>query len=182
MGRFNTDRLESKVNNIKTANEQFEKININDIIDCSDNHFPLTEIEELVSPKKKAQVYVVSEDAEIRDIFEQGKVFFATLGYASEVIIQDNKDGIGDDAVSSVIAGAVIYMPFAELVDIAKEKERLAKEEKRLNGEIKRCEGMLGNERFVSKAPEAKVQEEKDKLAKYQQMLEQVKEQIARIS
>ena len=81
-----------------------------------------------VSPKKKAQVYVVSEDAEIRDIFEQGKVFFATLGYASEVIIQDNKDGIGDDAVSSVIAGAVIYMPFAELVDIAKEKERLAKE------------------------------------------------------
>ena len=47
MGRFNTDRLESKVNNIKTANEQFEKININDIIDCSDNHFPLTEIEEL---------------------------------------------------------------------------------------------------------------------------------------
>ena len=71
-------------------------------------------------------------------------------------------------------------MPFAELVDIAKEKERLAKEEKRLNGEIKRCEGMLGNERFVSKAPEAKVQEEK--LAKYQQMLEQVKEQIARIS
>ena len=61
-------------------------------------------------------------------------------------------------------------------------KERLAKEEKRLNGEIKRCEGMLGNERFVSKAPEAKVQEEKDKLAKYQQMLEQVKEQIARIS
>ena len=133
-----------------------------------------------VSPKKKAQVYVVS--AEIRDIFEQGKVFFATLGYASEVIIQDNKDGIGDDAVSSVIAGAVIYMPFAELVDIAKEKERLAKEEKRLNGEIKRCEGMLGNERFVSKAPEAKVQEEKDKLAKYQQMLEQVKEQIARIS
>lgn len=135
-----------------------------------------------VSPKKKAQVYVVSEDAEIRDIFEQGKVFFATLGYASEVIIQDNKDGIGDDAVSTVIAGAVIYMPFAELVDIEKEKERLAKEEKRLNGEIKRCEGMLGNERFVSKAPAAKVQEEKDKLAKYQQMLEQVKEQIARIS
>ena len=61
-----------------------------------------------VSPKKKAQVYVVSEDAEIRDIFEQGKVFFATLGYASEVIIQDNKDGIGDDAVSSVIAGAAV--------------------------------------------------------------------------
>ena len=118
----------------------------------------------------------------VRNIFANGKVFFATLGYASEVFLQKDKTGIAEDAVSAVIHKAVIYMPFAELVDIAKEKERLAKEEKRLNGEIKRCEGMLGNERFVSKAPEAKVQEEKDKLAKYQQMLEQVKEQIARIS
>lgn len=135
-----------------------------------------------VSPKKKAQVYVVSKNEEIREIFEQGKVFFATLGYASEVIIQDNENGIGDDAVSTVIPDAVIYMPFAELVDIEKEKERLAKEQKRLNGEIKRCEGMLGNERFISKAPEAKIQEEKEKLAKYQQMLKQVEEQLAKLS
>ena len=84
-----------------------------------------------VAPSNKAKVFVESDDANIREIFENGNVFFATLGYASEVIIQDNKDGIGDDAVSSVIAGAVIYMPFAELDDIAKEKERLAKEEKR---------------------------------------------------
>lgn len=62
-----------------------------------------------------------------------------------------------------MIAGAVIYMPFAELVDIAKRKNVLQRR-KRLNGEIKRCEGMLGNERFVSKAPEAKVQEEKTNL------------------
>ena len=135
-----------------------------------------------VPPSKKATVYVVSEDEDILGIFEHSRSFFATLGYAGEVILQKDKAGIGEDAVSAVIHKAVIYMPFAELVDIAKEKERLAKEEKRLNGEIKRCEGMLGNERFVSKAPEAKVQEEKDKLAKYQQMLEQVKEQIARIS
>ena len=135
-----------------------------------------------VPPSKKATVYVVSEDEDILGIFDHSRSFFATLGYAGEVILQKDKAGIGEDAVSAVIHKAVIYMPFAELVDIAKEKERLAKEEKRLNGEIKRCEGMLGNERFVSKAPEAKVQEEKDKLAKYQQMLEQVKEQIARIS
>ena len=135
-----------------------------------------------VSPKKKAQVYVVSESEEVRNIFEQGKVFFATLGYASEVMIQADQTGIGEDAVSAVIPNAVIYMPFAELVDIAKEKERLAKEQKRLTGEIKRCEGMLGNERFISKAPEAKVQEEKDKLAKYQQMLAQVEEQLERIT
>ena len=135
-----------------------------------------------VSPKKKAQVYVVSESQEVRDIFEQGKVFFSTLGYASEVIIQSDQTGIEEDAVSAVIPNAVIYMPFAELVDIEKEKERLTKEEKRLHGEIKRCEGMLGNERFVSKAPAAKVQEEKDKLAKYQQMLSQVEEQLARLN
>lgn len=135
-----------------------------------------------VSPKKKAQVFVVSENKEVRDIFEQGKVFFGTLGYASEVIIQSDETGIEEDAVSTVIPEAVIYMPFAELVDIAKEKERLSKEEKRLQGEIKRCEGMLGNERFVSKAPAAKVQEEKDKLAKYQQMLSQVKEQLTRFN
>ena len=134
-----------------------------------------------VSPKKKAQVYVVSEDAEIRDIFEQGKVFFATLGYASEVIIQDNKDGIGDDAVSSVIAGAVIYMPFAELVDIEKEVQRLKTEEKRLEGELKRSHAMLGNEKFVSKAPQAKIDEEKAKLEKYTQMMAQVKERLAQL-
>ena len=78
-----------------------------------------------VSPKKKAQVYVVSEDAEIRDIFEQGKVFFATLGYASEVIIQDNKDGIGDDAVSSVIAGAVIYMTLQKRKNVLQKKKNV---------------------------------------------------------
>ena len=76
-----------------------------------------------------------------------------------------------DDAVSAVIPGAVLYIPFAELVDIDKEIERLKKEEGRLNGEIKRCEGMLGNEKFISKAPQAKIDEEKAKLEKYQQML-----------
>ena len=131
-----------------------------------------------VAPSRKAKVYVVSQNADVRDIFENGKVFFATLGYASEVVIQDNKDGIADDAVSTIIPDAVIYIPFAELVDIDKEIERLKKEESRLQGEIKRCEGMLGNEKFVSKAPQAKIDEEKEKLAKYQQMLGQVTERL----
>ncbi len=131
-----------------------------------------------VAPSRKAKVYVVSLDADVREIFENGKVFFATLGYASEVVIQDNKDGIADDVVSTIIPDAVIYIPFAELVDIDKEIERLKKEENRLHGEIKRCEGMLGNEKFVSKAPQAKIDEEKAKLAKYQQMLGQVTERL----
>ena len=131
-----------------------------------------------VAPSRKAKVYVVSEDALIRDIFENGRVFFATLAYASEVAVQSDKSGIPDDAVSAVIPGAVLYIPFAELVDIDKEIERLKKEEGRLNGEIKRCEGMLGNEKFVSKAPQAKIDEEKAKLEKYQQMLAQVRERL----
>ena len=131
-----------------------------------------------VAPSRKAKVYVVSEDALIRGIFENGRVFFATLAYASEVAVQSDKSGIPDDAVSAVIPGAVLYIPFAELVDIDKEIERLKKEEGRLNGEIKRCEGMLGNEKFISKAPQAKIDEEKAKLEKYQQMLAQVRERL----
>ncbi len=134
-----------------------------------------------VAPSKKAKVYVVTENEEVKNIFENGKVFFATLGYASEVVIQADKAGIDDDAVSTVIHNAVIYMPFAELVDIEKEIERLKKEEERLNGELKRVNGMLSNERFISKAPEAKINEEKAKLEKYTQMMEQVKERLAQL-
>ena len=134
-----------------------------------------------VAPSRKAKVYVVSAEESLRSIFENGRVFFAALGYASEVIVQDNKNGIDSDAVSVVIPNGTIYMPFAELVDIAKEIERLENEEKRLNGELARVNGMLSNERFVSKAPAAKLQEEKDKLEKYTQMMEQVKERLSHL-
>ena len=132
-----------------------------------------------VPPSKKATVYVVSENQDIVDAFTEGKLFFTSLAYASDVNIQADKTGIADDAVSVVIANATIYIPFAELVDIKAEIERLEKEEARLNGEIKRCTGMLSNEKFISKAPEAKVNEEKEKLANYEQMLTQVKERLA---
>ncbi len=134
-----------------------------------------------VPPSKKATVYVVSDKEEIRQIFENGKVFFASLGYAGEVLVQSDRSGIGDDAVSAVIKDAVIYMPFAELVDIQKEIERLEKEEKRLEGELKRVNGMLNNEKFLSKAPEAKVKEEKEKLEKYSQMMAQVRERLSQL-
>ena len=131
-----------------------------------------------VPPSKKAQVYVVSEEGQIRDTFATGKLFFASLAYASEVKIQRNKEGIAEDAVSVVIPQAVLYIPFAELVDLKKEIERLEKEEKRLTSELARVNGMLSNERFISKAPAAKIEEEKEKLVKYQQMMEQVKERL----
>ena len=134
-----------------------------------------------VPPSKKAKVFVVSEDQEVREIFEHSKVFFGTLGYASEVAIQADKNGIAEDAVSAVAPQAAIYMPFAELVDIEKEVERLKKEEERLAKELARVNGMLNNEKFVSRAPQAKIDEEKAKLSKYTQMMDQVKERLGQL-
>mgnify|MGYP001109438987 CR=1 FL=1 len=132
-----------------------------------------------VPPSKKATVYVVSEDDAVLKIFENSRSFFASLGYAGEVILQKDKAGIGEDAVSAVIHKAVIYMPFAELVDIEKEVQRLKTEEKRLEGELKRSNSMLSNERFISKAPAEKIAEEKAKLEKYEATMKQVQERLA---
>ena len=132
-----------------------------------------------VPPSRKAKVFVVSEFEEVRNIFENSKAFFATLGYASEVSVQSDKTGIAEDAVSVLIHQAALYMPFADLVDIDKEIERLTKEEDKMNKEIKRAQGMLSNPKFVDKAPADKVQAEKDKLEKYTQMLAQIQERLA---
>ncbi|MCM1161773.1 MAG: valine--tRNA ligase [Roseburia sp.] len=134
-----------------------------------------------VPPSKKAQVFIVSKKQEVLDIFTAGKVFFAPLAYASDVVMQEDKAGIAEDAVSVVIPDAALYIPFAELVDIAQEVERLEKEEQKLHGEIKRAEGMLNNEKFTSKAPKEKVEEERKKLEKYTQMLSQVQERLGQL-
>jgi valyl-tRNA synthetase len=135
-----------------------------------------------VPPSRKATVIVVSVNNKIGDIFTDSKIFFATLGYANEVIIQQDKAGIPEDAVSTVIAGAVIYIPFADLVDIEKEIERLSKEKDRLEGELKRVNGMLANPNFVNKAPESKLVEERAKLEKYSDMMKQVSERLEQLS
>lgn len=134
-----------------------------------------------VAPSRKAAVFVVSDKETVRNVFEEGRLFFASLAGASEVTVQADKCGIADDAVSVVIPNATVYIPFAELVDIIQEIERLQKEEKRLEGELARVNGMLNNERFMSKAPEAKVAEERAKLEKYTQMAAQVKERLAQL-
>lgn len=132
-----------------------------------------------VPPSKKAKVFVVSEDPEIQTVFEEGRVFFATLGYASEVLIQHHKDGIDGDAVSVVIPNATIYMPFSELVDIEKEISRLEGEVKKLEKELARVNGKLNNQGFVGKAPEKVIQAEREKKENYEQMMAQVTERLA---
>lgn len=134
-----------------------------------------------VAPSKKVSVYVVSGKEEILEAFRLGKLFFQSLAGASQVTLQESREGIAQDAVSVVIANAVLYIPFEELVDIGQEIDRLEKEEKRLEGELKRVNGMLGNERFLSKAPQAKIAEEKEKLEKYTRMMEQVKERLLQL-
>ena len=132
-----------------------------------------------VAPSRKAGVFVVCENAALRAGFEEIKTSAASLMSASEITIQSTKDGIGEDAVSVVVTDAVVYLPLAELVDFEQEIERLTKEEERLKKELARVNGMLSNEKFISKAPEAKINEEKAKLEKYTQMMEQVQERLA---
>ena len=134
-----------------------------------------------VPPGKKANVYVVSEKEEILDTFRRSESFFSSLAKAEHAMLQRDKAGIGDDAISAVIPGATIYIPFAELVDVEKERARLKKEEERLQKEIARSNGMLGNEKFMSRAPKAKVEEEQAKLEKYRSMMAQVQERLTQL-
>ena len=134
-----------------------------------------------VPPSRKAKVVIVSEDEKVRATFETMQNSYRNLISASEILVQKDKNGIADDAVSVVIPGAVVYMPLEDLVDMEKEKERLLKEKERLTKELARSHGMLNNEKFVSKAPAAKIQEEKDKLAKYEQMMAQVEERLSQM-
>ena len=110
--------------------------------------------------------------------FVKDTLFFASLASASEVVVREDRSGIAEDAVSTLIHNASIFIPMEELVDIEKEIARLEKEEKRLAGEIKRAKGMLSNEKFVKNAPQAKVEEEKAKLEKYKATLAGVEERL----
>ena len=131
-----------------------------------------------VAPSRKAKVFVVSDSEEVRRVFTSSEAFFATLAYASEVEVRADKAGISDKAVSAVTADAVLYIPLEDLIDITKEIERLNKEKERLTNELKRSEAMLSNDKFLSRAPEAKVREEQEKKAKYETMLSQIEERL----
>lgn len=132
-----------------------------------------------VPPSRKAKLFITSDDESVRKIFEDNKEVYVNLAFTSEITVQQGKAGIGDDAVSVVIPDAVAYLPLEDLVDFEKEKERLNKEKDKLTKELARSRGMLSNEKFLNNAKPEKVQEEKDKLAKYEQMMAQVEERLA---
>ena len=127
-----------------------------------------------VPNSKKAKVIITSDNETVLKNFEKTVDAYMGLANASEVEFAAGDAAVPEDAVSVVIADAVVYLPLADLVDMEKEKERLTKEKEKLEKELQRSRGMLSNERFLSKAPEAKVQEEKETLAKYEQMMKDV--------
>jgi len=131
-----------------------------------------------VPPSKKTGLTIVSENPRVREMFEKGKSFLFTLGYASRIEIQNGKEDIPVDSLSVVVPEAMLYLPFAELVDIEKEKQRLMKERDKLIKEVDRVESKLSNPGFIAKAPAALIEEEREKQSKYVQLLEQVEAQI----
>ncbi len=141
-----------------------------------------TRTEMQVPMNRKTNVFIVAKDEQTASMYENSKKSFVNLALAKEIHVQTDKNGIASDAVSVVVANGVAYLPLEDLVDRAKELERLTKEQERLTKEIARCEGMLKNPNFVNKAPQAKVDAEKEKLAKYQEMKDKVEAQLAQLS
>jgi valyl-tRNA synthetase len=131
-----------------------------------------------VHPSKKAKLILVT-DTDFSEL-EEAKEFLCKLGFSSEVVIQKEETEIPENAVSIVVDNIKAFIPFEDLVDIAEEIERLKGEKKKLELEVERGEKMLSNPGFVNKAPEKKVNEEKEKLANYKQMLESILDRLSK--
>ncbi|MBS5916138.1 MAG: valine--tRNA ligase, partial [Clostridiales bacterium] len=127
---------------------------------------------------KRAPVYLVSDDADMRALFEAQKEAFQLLAFASDVAVSaDNQ--LTEQAVSTVSGGIQIFLPLKDLVHLDEEIARMEKEEKRLQGELKRLSGKLSNQGFVTKAPAEVVAQERQKLETYQGDLTTVQERLA---
>ena len=129
-----------------------------------------------VHPTKKTKLIFVTN--KYRNEIEESKSFIEKLGFANDVVIQSNKNNISQNAISIISNEMEVYIPFEELVDVEEERKRLEEEKKKVLSEIDRASKMLSNPGFVNKAPEAKINEEKAKLAKYQEMLKSIEERL----
>ena len=132
-----------------------------------------------IHPSKKSKLIFVTSES--KEAVENSESWLLKLGFGNEIEISANKENLPQNAMSVLANGIELYMPFEDLVDISEEKERLQKEKERLESEIQRATKMLNNPGFVNKAPAEKVQEEKDKKTKYEDMLETVKNRLKEI-
>ena len=130
-----------------------------------------------VPPSKKAKLIVISS---YKDSFnDKTAVFFEKMASASEVEFTDSYDA--DGAVSIVTDSAKLFIPMNEIVDTEKERARLEKEKATALSEIERVNKKLGNPEFVGKAPEKVIAGEREKLAKYTEMLKNVEEMLSKL-
>ncbi len=123
--------------------------------------------------KKSDLIFVTTEH---RVLLEESADFLKKLGFSEKMLVQENKNGISENALSVIVDGIELYMPLENLVDMEKEKLRKQEEKKKIEAEIERASKMLSNPGFVNKAPAAKIQEEKEKLEKYKEMLKKFEE------
>ena len=133
-----------------------------------------------VHPSKKSKLIFVTSSYKLA--INSAKAFIQKLGFADEIIIQENKEGIPENAISIMENDFQVFIPFEDLVDLKEEKERLETEKKKLEAEVQRGEKMLSNPGFINKAPEAKINEEKEKLSKYKEMLQNVVESLEKMN
>ena len=132
-----------------------------------------------VHPSKKVKLIFVT--TKFATELKEAESFVCKLAFGNEIAIQEDNTGIDENAVSIPEDEINLYMPFNELVDVEEEKKRLEGELAKLEGEVKRSQGILNNKGFLAKAPEAKVNEEKEKLEKYTQMLNDIKSRLAKM-
>jgi valyl-tRNA synthetase len=131
-----------------------------------------------VPMSKKAQLIAVTADASKANVLQAAEPLLKALAACSALTVQEDKNGISDDAASVALENAQLYIPLEELIDIQKEIERLAKEKENLEKELKRVSGKLSNEGFMAKAPANVIAEERAKLDKYTSMYESVEERL----
>ena len=129
-----------------------------------------------IHPSKKSELIFVTEKYE-KEILE-AKEFILKLGFGEKLTVQKDRRGIAENSISIMKDGIELYIPLEDLVDMEEERKRLEEEKTKLEAEVTRCEKMLSNPGFVNKAPEKKIQEEKDKLEKYKEMLKKVNERL----
>ena len=129
-----------------------------------------------VHPSKKSTLIFVTKTH--KEEIEGSKAFLEKLGFANKIEIRETAEGIPENAVAILSNNMEVHIPFEELVDIEEERKRLQDEKKRLEAEVLRGEKMLSNQGFISKAPEAKINEEKEKLKNYKELLEAVENKL----
>ena len=129
-----------------------------------------------VHPSKKTKLIFVTTTA--KEEIKKSEEFLEKLGFANKIEIQETTENIPENAVAIISKNMEVHIPFEELVDIEEEKKRLEGEKKRLESEVQRGEKMLSNPGFINKAPEAKINEEKGKLANYKELLASVIEKL----